>query len=381
MKEIAVSKSTGSDMNSPLKYMKQLDGLRAIAVLAVLWTHYLPEQYWLFGIYWGGFGVRLFFVLSGFLITGILLKCREYVTEGQQTSLLILRQFYIRRFLRIFPLYYAMLALTALIAIPSVRETITWHITYLSNVYFAIRGDFYGPVSHFWSLAVEEQFYLIWPWLILFLNKRYLFPGIVMAVFIAPMFRLTATLMGLNQVAIWVLTPSLLDTLCMGALLAYVIHQKPKITLFNKKIKNIFLFIGFFIMFLSCIITHEDPNSSFANIIYDIGNGLVFTCLVAAAAKGFQGFVGNILEFHPLVYLGKISYGIYLIHPFTPHILHKVIDRLHLSIPSSDLTIALLSTVVTIILATTSWFCWEKPINNLKKFFHYHDKIPRSSAN
>jgi peptidoglycan/LPS O-acetylase OafA/YrhL len=90
--------------------MKQLDGLRAMAVLAVLWTHYLPEEYWLFGIYWGGVGVRLFFVLSGFLITGILLKSRQHVMQGKQCPLFAIRQFYIRRFLRIFPLYYVTLA-------------------------------------------------------------------------------------------------------------------------------------------------------------------------------------------------------------------------------------------------------------------------------
>src|SRR5215471_9719868 len=128
---------TASEHSNALKYMRQLDGLRAIAVLAVLWTHYLPQEYWLSGIYWGGVGVRLFFVLSGFLITGILLKSRQYITQGKQCSLVAIRQFYIRRFLRIFPLYYVILALTAIMAIPPVRETIAWHIAYLSNVYFA----------------------------------------------------------------------------------------------------------------------------------------------------------------------------------------------------------------------------------------------------
>lgn len=132
-----------------LKYMKQLDGLRAFAVFAVLYVQYLPDKkYWLFGIYWGEFAVRLFFVLSGFLITGILLKCRQYVALEQQTALLVLRQFYIRRFLRIFPLFYITLALAAVINIPPVRETIYWHILYLSNFYVAYLGSWPGSVSH-----------------------------------------------------------------------------------------------------------------------------------------------------------------------------------------------------------------------------------------
>ena len=105
-------------------YMPQLDGLRALAVLAVLWTHYLPEPYWLFGVYWGGYGVRLFFVLSGFLITTLLLSCRHYVHHGQQRRSVVLRQFYCRRFLRLCPLYYATLTVTALLNIAPVRETL-----------------------------------------------------------------------------------------------------------------------------------------------------------------------------------------------------------------------------------------------------------------
>src|SRR5947208_4381885 len=154
-----IFKFTASEHSNALKYMKQLDGLRAMAVLAVLWTHYLPEEYWLFGIYWGGFGVRLFFVLSGFLITGILLKSQQYVIQGKQCSLFAIRQFYIRRFLRIFPLYYVILALTVLMAIPQVKEAIVWHVSSLSDVYFALQGRYYGSVVHLWSLAVEEQFY------------------------------------------------------------------------------------------------------------------------------------------------------------------------------------------------------------------------------
>src|SRR5215475_7898397 len=135
---------TASEHSNAFKYMKQLDGLRAMAVLAVLWTHYLPEEYWLFGVYWGGLGVRLFFVLSGFLITGILLKSRQYVIQEKQHPLFAIRQFYIRRFLRIFPLYYTVLALAVLISMPQVKEVLVWHISYLSNVYFALQGRYYG---------------------------------------------------------------------------------------------------------------------------------------------------------------------------------------------------------------------------------------------
>ena len=137
--------------------------------------HYLP---------WGEWGVQLFFVLSGFLITGILLRCRGDEDAGGKISRM--RQFYVRRFLRIFPLFYAVLFAAALLNIRPVRETLLWHVSYLSNLQMALAGGWSGPVSHFWSLAVEEQFYLLWPCLILFLPRKYLLWAILIAIATAP---------------------------------------------------------------------------------------------------------------------------------------------------------------------------------------------------
>src|SRR5882757_1220817 len=134
------------------KYLCQLDGLRALSVAAVAWSHWraswLPKTY----IPWGELGVATFFVISGFLITGILLDHR---TDGSRP--LVLRQFYARRFLRIFPLFYAALIVALLLRADGMSETWHWHASYLSNIYFYLLG-WHGQMSHFWSLAVEEQF-------------------------------------------------------------------------------------------------------------------------------------------------------------------------------------------------------------------------------
>ena len=373
-----IFKFAASKHSNALKYMKQLDGLRAVAVLAVLWTHYLPEEYWLFGIYWGGLGVRLFFVLSGFLITGILLKSRHYVIQGQQCSWFAIRQFYIRRVLRIFPLYYAILALTALMAIPPVKETMVWNIPYLSNVYFALQGRFHGSIGHFWSLAVEEQFYLLWPWLIMFLPSNLLLPAIIIVIGVAPLFRLISTIMGVNQVAIWVLTPNACDTLCLGALLAYLNFYGDDLPISKRKIICFFFLTGLLITFVFPILFCSDANRLVVSSLADTGKGLIFTCLVAAAANGFKGFVGNVLESEPMMYLGKISYGIYLIHAFMPEIANRIIDRFGLEDYRSPLAIAIFSTVATIVFASITWQVLEKPMNDLKKFFQYAAKVPQS---
>src|SRR6187402_354046 len=154
-------------------------------------------------------GVRLCFVISGFLITGILLSWRN------QPLGLALKTFYRRRALRIFPLFYFVLAAAAVLNIGPVRDTLVWHVSYLSNFYFYLRGDWHGSVSHLWSLAVEEQFYLVWPWLLLCAPARWLRPAIVAMIAVAPVSRLL-----FPHPMDSVLPTSCLDSLGLGALLA-----------------------------------------------------------------------------------------------------------------------------------------------------------------
>ncbi len=135
-------------------YVPELDALRALAVVGVIYTHYLPESVPLVGVP-GFIGVRLFFVMSGFLITRILLAV-PIATPG-----VVARAFYARRFLRIFPLYYAACALMCLSS-KAIRVYVLWLFTYSQNIKFAVDGR-YPVVAHLWSLAVEEQFYVIWP--------------------------------------------------------------------------------------------------------------------------------------------------------------------------------------------------------------------------
>jgi peptidoglycan/LPS O-acetylase OafA/YrhL len=142
--------------------MPQLDTLRFFVVIGVMVTHnwHLKRLPWLFGdLDWGGLGVRLFFVLSGFLITGILIKCREMADAETRTSRFYIRQFYIRRILRIFPIYYLTIFLAFVFDVPGTREVWGWLATYTSNVYITLNNTWIARMGHFWSLAVEEHFY------------------------------------------------------------------------------------------------------------------------------------------------------------------------------------------------------------------------------
>src|SRR6188474_573227 len=151
--------------------MPQLDGLRTLAVTAVAVSHWTPD--FLVGIVPWGTGVQLFFVLSGFLITGILLRSRP--TDHGVPLSNALRVFYARRFLRIFPLYYGVLVLCLLLGAGTIYQTWPWHFSYVTNFYYWRYGhgdEVSDPFLHFWSLSVEEQFYLMWPLIVLVASPR-----------------------------------------------------------------------------------------------------------------------------------------------------------------------------------------------------------------
>ena len=160
-----------------MKYIKGLDTIRAFAVFLVLIAHWgpyfsphtVPALIKDVLIPNGLFGVNLFFVLSGFLISGILLK-EKIANEGHQGR--TIKVFYIRRFLRIFPIYYLVIFIAYALN-PGVREYIWYYVGYSSNILPA-KVLFDSPLVHTWSLAIEEQFYLIWPWLLIFVNRKYI---------------------------------------------------------------------------------------------------------------------------------------------------------------------------------------------------------------
>jgi len=205
--------------------MPQLDGLRALAVSGVMFQHFFGNYYLLPRLLEvGDLGVRLFFVLSGFLITGILLQCRDGLDGANTVGGAALR-FYARRALRILPVFYVVLAVATLMDLDPVRESLAWHMAYLSNFYLAKQGFWDGCVSHLWSLAVEEQFYLIWPVVVLMTPRQWLARVIGAAIVVGILSPSAALLAGANPIAATVLPNSCLDTLGMGALLALFAHD------------------------------------------------------------------------------------------------------------------------------------------------------------
>lgn len=325
-----------------LSRFPQLDGLRALAVACVMAYHFIPGVDRVAPL--GAIGVRLFFVISGFLITRILLSSRELeIPEA-------LRRFYIRRSLRIFPLFYLVLALAAAINIGPVRDTIAWHVSYLTNIYLFNRGSWHGSISHLWSLAVEEQFYLVWPFVMLIVPERRL-PAVITAMIVAaPVSRL---LVGgpMNSV----LPLGCADALGAGALLALPSTRRPVMTAGAV--------IGVPLMFGALAFRYAGYWGVPLEIVLDCGVSLCAAWMVGKAASGFSGAVGSILTARPIAYLGTISYGLYLYHGFMPYVLGRYVSGVaEMAWPAR----ALLLTMATVITAAVSWRVFEAPILRLK---------------
>jgi peptidoglycan/LPS O-acetylase OafA/YrhL len=342
-------------------FIPAIDGLRGIAILGVIFFHLgLP----FFNLGWAG--VELFFVISGFLITRILLNTRREENY--------FKRFYIRRTLRIFPIYYVVLLLyTAVMIISASNEfhALPFYYVYLQTIP-QLKTEFriMPMLSHTWTLAIEEQFYLIWPLAVLLLRGKKLL--IVSAVLIA-------TALGLRFISLKYANPFLvdgwigvqLDVLVAGALLAYAASQTTNRNHFARVVSTVFV-IG--TVGLMVLITILGPSAFWTPKIW--GRTWPGPLVISAMACCFFGLVGftaighpwtRWLEFKPLRRWGKISYGIYLYHPYILRFVNETAAHLHLG-KNRLISISLLLTKLGLVYLT-AWISWqliEKPILQLK---------------
>jgi len=353
-------------------HLPQLDGLRTVAVSLVFLHHWTN---WGHGL--GILGVQLFFVLSGFLITGILLRLRASVEAECQSVGFSLRQFYVRRVLRIFPLYYTCLLLFVLIDRFGIRETAPWHFLYLSNVHFFLRGEFWGMFSHFWSLSVEEQFYLFWPLVVLLTPSKRLIRAVTVMILVAPLSRAGIYLAGGEHFAQYgTLLPSNLDTLGLGALAAWWMAERGAVTTPIRTLGRWLVPLCFVEVLFS-----RSVAGGFTNVLLDsLAVAVIAAWLVVSAVRGFGGPLGQMLQSRAMVYLGRISYGLYVWHMFAPAFLRNILKvaRLPEAWNQGVIGVALLF-CGTVAAASASWFLLERPLNDLKRQFPYERPLAASS--
>lgn len=358
---------------TPARRLPTLDGLRGIAILLVLVLHFTMYggaapaaglDLLVFRVAVAGWiGVDLFFVLSGFLITGILFDAKG--EEGY------FRTFYLRRLLRIAPLYYGALAVF-LVFLPAIwpghqglawlRGESLWYWTYLLNFRIAAEGwpDF-GALGHFWSLAVEEQFYLLWPVAVFLLRRRPLMALCAACMALAVATRLALHLAG-NPPAAFVLAPARLDALAAGAFLALLVRGPGGLAAAVRWAKPAALaggtgLLGLFVWKRG--LPSEDPAVSVAGQLL---LALFFAAVLALALPESRG--GRWLAAPFLVFFGRYSYGLYVIHH--PLLFLKPEGLSYSRLPGWLLFVAA-GIAVSVALSLLSWHLWEKPFLDLKE--------------
>jgi peptidoglycan/LPS O-acetylase OafA/YrhL len=332
------------------RFFPALDGLRCLSIVAVIWHHAGGVHH--SGVLSHGYhGVSLFFTISGFLITTLLLR------ERAETGAISLRDFYIRRTLRIFPLYYAVLALYAVVVVRFERNTpagmeffhnLPAFLTYTSNLFVAQSGT--RVIFYFaWSLATEEQFYLVWPWIVRLARAWYV-PALVMGGLVV--MRQGLELAGVQAVSLPMrIALSVATPICLGCLAAYALDRP-----------------GSFRIVQALLGRPWSGLAGAASVVLTLAVGapdffvyLAMAWWVASSAVAQRSWIGPVLTNPAIRYVGTISYGMYLLHMLAMNVVRRAL--------SGEVAVFLGAVALSAAAASVSYRFFEHPFLSLKARF------------
>ena len=354
-----------------LNYYKPLDSLRFFSVFAVMIAHWIQWK-------WQNpiltkipfvHGVTVFFVLSGYLITRILLEVKEENKLHGEKWHYSLKQFYIRRFLRIFPIYYLLIFSLFIIDYQNTKEILPWLVTYTSNIYQSIYNIFIGDFSHFWSLAVEEQFYLFWPILIFLVKQKRLLHLILACIAFSLLTRTYLFFFVGKWMATAYSTPSCMNSLGIGALLAYIsIYEKQVMN----RISNFSILLVVLLVYITQFVVRVQYKLDW---MYEIFDDFLFSILIAIIisrilTNKLSSLSKKFLENKCFIYAGKISYGLYIFHMFIHNFFRYLSGKIGWNSPNMYWDFIIFFGL-TILVAHISWITIEKPLLRIKSKFNY----------
>lgn len=334
--------STAAQLSSGRARITALDGVRGFAILAVLLHHaFKVKLLWM--------GVDLFFVLSGFLITTILVRSkgpsfRSYIGH-----------FYRRRAQRILPPYLLLLIVGSIIY--GTWWLHEWYFYLGAMNFLKVLNLPAMPVAPLWSLAIEEQFYLVWPLAVFFLNRRQLIICSIALISIAPILRFVCTPLFHRPWAIYMLLPFRMDCLACGALLSLIwpaLHARlDRVPALRTRLWLAAIPVVLLSFSALALLAHRGIGTLSGS---PIGNALIYEASLVIVTSLFffalSGGAPRLFAFRPLVWLGTISYSLYLIHSL---MLDCAINR-HLRFAAP------LAIGASLIYAAASWYWMEKPI-------------------
>lgn len=336
-------------------HIPALDGLRAVAVFLVIISHFG------FVMVPGAHGVMIFFVLSGFLITWLLLK------EDERYGTISLSGFYKRRTLRIFPAFYVywLVLVTLLLATgKSVLWPHAWSaLFYSSNYYSAINGDPNNGFSHTWSLAIEEQFYLLWPFVFLLLRSNLKRMTMFLVGLIGAIWIHRAVLcfgFHVDQAYIQAAFDTRLDELMVGCLLAVLLRRRALSPLWRAVSVNALLPLATIALLAISVYTGEIYIDRYRDVFGFAIEPLLVAILIAQLIAFSSTRLWSWTEWEVMKFLGRISYSLYLYQQLTLYPAKKALAAYPVALQLAG------AILVTIILATISHYFIERPLLKLK---------------
>lgn len=353
-----------------------LDGLRGLAILLVIVSHFFGETLHLTGLAYtltrpaGGLGVELFFVLSGFLITSIL--AREHSKSGR----IDLKKFYIRRTLRIWPAFYTFLATVAVLTAVGALDVTAWEMIAAGLFIWDYAPGVESLVlTHTWSIAIEEQFYLIWPAVVLCLKPKKALWFCLAGLAAVPFLRVVTYFLSdpKSRETIWQMLHVRADSLLMGCLLALVLTLRPDIwaTLQRMTARYHLALIAVPVLLASGLLAQAVGGAWQMTVGYSIENLAWAVVLVAVMTEGNR--FRAIMSWRPLVLVGTISFSLYL----WQQLFLVAADGALFAHP----LVALFASFAT---ATASYLIIERPVLLFKKRFevtHFGAATPQNAGN
>lgn len=366
-------------------YKPELDILRFFAFLAVFMQHtvtYSPSflvqhhvPIWAAKMgtsfaHAGMYGVDVFFALSSYLITELLLR------EKEKTGKLDVRSFYVRRMLRIWPLYYLFIATVALV--PFFNSNGQFGPRYLltclflvGNWGFIVFGTPNGAIAPLWSVSVEEQFYLFWPPLVARLSRQQIIVAAVILICVANLSRILGVALDANTGQFWLSTFSHLDSIAAGILIALMWRAKDARIAFSVRLALVGLSLCCFVAIMYLFPDANQP----ASRPPALGVLLGYPVAALACAAILIAFIGMPIKSGLIQYLGKISYGLYVFHFACILVGYKILNGRGAGAFHTALSFAL-PLALTIAISSVSYRFIESPFLDLKKKFTHVPSRP-----